>query len=418
MTELKDKKILLIISGGIAAYKSLELIRLLKSEGVKLQTILTKGGAQFITPLSVSSLTGEKTYTDLWDLNDESEMGHIRLSRDNDLIVIAPASADLMAKMAHGLADDLASTTLLASNKPVMIAPAMNPMMWENKATQANIKTLKSRDFIFSGPESGDMACGETGLGRLRAPEDILNDIKSFFLSEDAGDKPLKGKKALVTSGPTYEAIDPVRFIGNHSSGKQGLAIAEALAKLGADVTLISGPTSLPAFKSGTQINVTSAKEMLKASEQNLPCDIAICAAAVADWACDSIHPQKMKKQEGQDKLSLNLVKNPDILKTLGTLPSNQRPSIVIGFAAETENVLENAASKLERKKADAIIANAVNAFDSVFGADHNEVYVIDHSQNSGQKWPKSSKSDIARQLAAYCALALNKNKDGHDKAA
>lgn len=418
MIDLTDKKILLIISGGIAAYKALELIRLLKGKGAEIQCILTKGGAQFITPLSVSALTGEKCYTDLWDLNDESEMGHIRLSRDNDLIVVAPASADIMAKIAHGLADDLASTTLLACNKPVMIAPAMNPAMWENTATQANIETLRQRGFIFSGPESGDMACGETGLGRLRAPEDILQDIQSFFLNESMP-KPLSGKTVLVTAGPTYEAIDPVRFIGNHSSGKQGYAIAQALYDLGAKVTLVSGPTALDAPANINLVRVTSAKEMLTACKAALPYDIAICAAAVADWACDSVRPQKIKKQEGEENLTLNLIKNPDILKTLGHADAAHRPSLVIGFAAETEHTAENAQKKLYSKNADAIIANTVNSSQSVFGADENEVYVIDHSNIDGQKWCKSAKTEIALQLAQYCAKALaNKDNKNSDKAA
>lgn len=404
MEYLKNKKILLIISGGIAAYKSLELIRLLKTHDAQVTAILTKAGAQFITPLSVSSLTGQKTYTELWDLTDETEMGHIRLSREHDLILIAPATANIMAKIAHGLADDLATTTLLASNKPIVVAPAMNPEMWENPATQTNALILQGRDITFSGPEKGEMACGEIGYGRFREPQDILNDINFFFANQInsieknvANDRPLLGKKVIVTSGPTHEAIDPVRFIGNHSSGKQGHAIACSLRDAGADVTYITGPTSLEPPQNIKTIKVTSANEMLEQVMENMPADIFIGAAAVADWQLANKSSQKLKKEDGQNKLELKFERTPDILNTIGHLPENQRPKMVIGFAAETEHLIENAKKKLQDKAADLILANPVHKDDCVFGSDHNHVYAI--TQADVKEWTKTSKSEIASHL-------------------
>ena len=401
---LKDKNILLIISGGIAAYKTLELIRLIRKNNGHVRCVLTKGGAQFVTPLSVSALSENKVYDDLWSLTDETEMGHIRLSRENDLIVIAPASADIMAKMAHGLANDLASTTLLASNKPVLIAPAMNPEMWNHPATQANAKTLKERGVMFIGPASGDTACGEVGKGRMSEAEEIFSAITDFFF-----EKPLKGKSAIVTSGPTYEAIDPVRFIGNRSSGKQGTAIACALRDVGADVTLITGPTNIPAPQGIETINITSAAEMLKACEGALPSDIAICAAAVGDWAPAKVAPQKMKKTKGGDTLDISLIKNPDILHTIAN--HKKRPALVIGFAAETENLENNAKAKLKSKGCDWIIANEVGASEKgnekTFGADENQICFI--TQDKYERWNRMSKIDVAKELVARITTQMSK---------
>ncbi len=403
MAGLKDKTILLIISGGIAAYKSLELIRLLKKDGAQVRTILTKGGSQFITPLSVSSLSAEKTYTDLWSLTDETDMGHIRLSREADLIVVAPASADLMAKMAHGLANDLASTTLLASDKPIMVAPAMNPQMWNNAATQTNISVLKERGIQQIGPEPGDMACGETGWGRMSEPEDIFKAIHSFFF-----EKPLKGYSALVTSGPTFEKVDPVRFIGNRSSGKQGHAIAEALTKAGASVTLVSGPVNIPAPQGVKTIAVESALEMLEACESALPVDIAVCAAAVSDWRPENPQDTKIKKGKGTDLANVSFTENPDILKTLSN-HKEHRPQVVVGFSAETDHLEKNAAAKLERKGCDLLVANLVGPDQSgnekTFGSDHNEVFLF--GKNTVEKWPRRSKTEIASKLVEYIATYL-----------
>lgn len=391
----ENKRILLIISGGIAAYKTLDLIRLIKKSGGDVRCILTKGGSQFVTPLSVSSLSENKVYGDLWSLTDEAEMGHIRLSRECDLVLVCPATADIMAKMAHGHADDLASTTLLASNKPIMIAPAMNPEMWHAAATQDNLELLKSRGVHVVGPNEGEMACGETGLGRMAEPEEVFDAIKDFFF-----ERPLKGRKALVTSGPTYEAIDPVRFIGNRSSGKQGHAIAAALRDAGADVTLVSGPTALPHVQGVQTISVQSAREMMDACLEALPCDIAICAAAVGDWKPQAFSDQKMKKKDGADDLTLKMVKNPDILQALSQ-HDKFRPNLVIGFAAETEKMKEHAQDKLKRKGCDWIIANEVgadeNGAEKAFGRDENQIYFI--SYDHFEPWEKASKRDIAHAL-------------------
>ncbi len=395
---LENKTILLIISGGIAAYKTLDLIRLITKNKGRVPCVLTQGGAQFVTPLSVASLSQNKVYSDLWSLNDESEMGHIRLSREADLIVVAPASADLMAKMAHGLANDLASTTLLASDKPVLVAPAMNPEMWGHAATQDNIKTLKARGVQFVGPNAGEMACGETGLGRMSEPDEIFTAITDFFF-----EKPLKGKKAIVTSGPTYEPLDPVRFIGNRSSGKQGHAIAKALMQAGAQVRLVTGPTHMPDLAGVEMVHVGTAKEMLAACEAGLPADIAICAAAVSDWAPVHYANQKMKKNGDRDVPALELMQNPDILKTLAQHP-DKRPGLVVGFAAETEKVEEHAKAKLERKGCDWIIANLVGVDEAgrekAFGADENQIYFM--SQDRHELWPRISKRAIADKLVEY----------------
>lgn len=408
MSSLANKTILLIISGGIAAYKSLELIRLLRKEGAMIVPVLTEGGLQFVTPLSVSALAEHPVYTDLWSLKDESEMGHIRLSREADLIVIAPATANLLAKMAHGLADDLASTTVLASNKPIIVAPAMNHAMWDNAATQRNIATLRNDGIQFIDPTHGDMACGETGIGRMAEPTDILNHICQFLNAV----KPLAGKTALVTSGPTYEPIDPVRFIGNRSSGKQGHAIAAALAAAGADVTLITGPVSIkdPAYV--TTIHVETAADMLLAATNTMPADIVVCAAAVSDWTVQDTQHHKIKKRAGGDAPTLTLQETPDILATLAQ--HQNRAALVIGFAAETENLVPYAQAKLLKKGCDWVVANEVGktAF-PVFGADHNHVTLI--TRTTTEEWPTLTKQGVAERLVENIISFFEKGHTQHD---
>lgn len=408
--KLNDKCILLIISGGIAAYKSLELIRLLKKDGASVRAILTKGGAQFVTPLSVSALSEEEVYTDLWSLKDETEMGHIRLSREADIIVVAPASADILAKMANGLANDLATTTMLAADKSILVAPAMNHKMWDNPATQDNITKLKERGIEMTGPTEGDMACGEHGMGRMSEPEDILSAIQSFFLTDH---KPLSGQTALVTSGPTFEPIDPVRFIGNHSSGKQGHAIAGALAKAGADVTLISGPVAIPDPVGVKTIHLQTAQDMLSACENALPADIVICAAAVADWHVNNAQDSKIKKDKAGTPPTLSFAENPDILKTLSN--HKNRPTLVIGFAAETDNLIENAQAKLKRKNCDYILANDVSPQkngEKAFGSDQNHVFLI--SQIKTEDWGMQSKHAVAQDLVRTITEHLQNHEHSH----
>jgi phosphopantothenoylcysteine decarboxylase/phosphopantothenate--cysteine ligase len=395
------KRILLIIGGGIAAYKSLELIRLCKKAGIAVTPVLTRAGAEFVTPLSVSGLAGEKVYTDLFDLTDEAEMGHIQLSRVADLVVVAPATADLMAKMASGLASDLASTALMATDKPVLIAPAMNVRMWQHPATQRNIATLKADGVLFVGPEEGDMACGEFGPGRMSEPADIFAAIQNFYGEEPAVQPgipsgPLTGKKVVITAGPTHEPIDPVRYIANRSSGKQGYALAEAAIALGAEVALVSGPVHLPVPPGVELINVETARQMLDAVEGELPCDIAIFCAAVADWRTASDARQKMKKDGSGKVPSLELAENPGH-------PENHRPpeekpaSLVIGFAAETENVIGNAQKKLKTKAADLIVANDVSHEGGVMGGSDNTVHLV--GKDGVENWDKMSKQDVARKL-------------------
>lgn len=388
---LENKKLLLIIGGGIAAYKCLDLIRRLRERGVEIQAILTKGGAEFVTPLSVSSLIENKVYQDLFSLTDEAEMGHIRLSRENDLILVAPTTADLMAKIANGIADNLATTTLLAADKQVMIAPTMNSQMWANPATQHNLSVLKERGILVIPPADGDLACGEVGTGRLAEVDDIITHIESFFLSDR--DYPLKGKKITVTAGPTHEAIDPVRYIANHSSGKQGYAIAKALQQSGANVTLVSGPTNLTTPKGINRINVTSAREMMSAVEDSLPADAVICVAAVADWYIDNPKNQKIKKQNGELP-TLRFSENSDILKTVSSHP-NLRPELVIGFAAETENVIDYASTKLDKKGCDWIVANDISG--DVMGGDNNQVHLI--TPDKIENWALMSKTAVATEL-------------------
>ena len=402
---LHGRHILLIISGGIAAYKSLELIRLLRGQGAAVRCVMTEAAHQFVTPLSVASLSEDKVYGDLWSLTDESEMGHIRLSREADLLLVAPATAHLIARMAAGIANDLASTTLLASDKPVIIAPAMNAMMWAHPATQANLAILASRGIGRIGPAAGDLACGEVGFGRMWEPAEIVAEIIRVL----AKDQRLSGRRALVTSGPTREPIDPVRYISNHSSGKQGHAIAAALAALGAETVLVSGPTSEPTPPGVKLVPVETAAEMLAASEAALPLDVAIMAAAVSDWRVASASAQKLKKN-GKGPPNLRLVENPDILAAIAGR-SNDRPRLVIGFAAETENLVANARSKRQRKGCDWILANDVSPGTGTFGGDRNTVHLVDG--NTVEDWPAMTKHEVAERLAERIAAALSPDAAG-----
>jgi len=394
---VRGKSVLLIIGGGIAAYKSLELVRRLAERGVKTRAILTKAGAEFVTPLSVSALTGEKVFTDLFSLTDEAEMGHIELSRAADLVVVAPATADLMGKMAGGLANDLASTALLATDKTVLMAPAMNVRMWESAGVKRNRATLENDGVLFVGPNDGEMACGEFGPGRMAEPMEIVAAIEKALGA--AG--PLAGLKALVTAGPTRESVDPVRFLANHSSGKQGYAIAEALARAGAETTLISGPVTIAPPSGVTLKRVTTAREMLAACEAALPADVLVMAAAVADWRPDIAMNSKIKKSVDRVVPLIKLVENPDILATLSAHAA--RPRLVIGFAAETDDVVENAVAKRSRKGADWIIANDVSG--EVMGGDRNRVHLV--SENGVEDWPDMTKSEVGARLAAAIAEKL-----------
>ncbi len=400
---LSGKRILLVIAGGIAAYKTLELIRRLKERGATVRAVLTKAGAQFVTPLSVQALTEDTVYQDLWSLTDESEMGHIQLSRAADLVVVAPATANLLARMAAGMADDLAATVVLATDKPVLVAPAMNVRMWEHPATRANMRLLEERGVRRVGPNKGDMACGEYGFGRMAEPMEILQAIVTYFEERDAP-KPLKGKRALVTSGPTYEPIDPVRYIANRSSGRQGHAIAAALHRLGAEVTLVTGPTRLPDPPGCAIRPIETAREMLAACEAALPVDIAVCAAAVADWRVAGESDRKLKK-DGAAPPGLTLTENPDILAALSQSTS-QRPALVIGFAAETGNVVEYATAKRIRKGCDWIVANDVSVGTTTFGGSENTVHLI--RDGGVEDWPTMGKDAVAARLADAIAQHFN----------
>ena len=403
---LQGRRILLIIAGGIAAYKSLELIRRLRDQGAAVRCIMTAAAHEFVTPLSVASLSEDKVYTGLFSLTDESEMGHIRLSREADLLVVAPATADLIARMASGMADDLAATALLASDKPILIAPAMNAVMWGHPATQANLKTLAARGVIRVGPGSGDLACGEVGFGRMAEPAEILAAITGHLSAGSSvavADKRLAGRRALVTSGPTRESIDPVRYLSNHSSGKQGHAIAAALASLGAETVLVSGPTQEPAPAGVKLVPVESARDMLAACEAALPVDVAIMAAAVSDWRVEQPAAQKLKKN-GKAAPVLRLVENPDILKGIAGR-GNDRPALVIGFAAETENVVAHAREKRTRKGCDWILANDVSPGTGVFGGDRNTIHLVDGKEV--EDWPVMTKQEVASRLAARIADRL-----------
>ena len=393
-------RILLIVSGGIAAFKSLELVRLLRKAGHSVTAVLTEGGAQFVTPLSLQALTEQKVYSALWSLTDESEMGHIQLSRSADLVVVAPASANILAKMAAGLTGDLASTVLLATDKPVLVAPAMNVRMWQHAATVANMATLRARGVAVIGPDEGVMACNEFGPGRMSEPPVILQAIEAM-LAPPAG--LLVGRHALVTSGPTHEPIDPVRYLANRSSGQQGHAIAAALARLGARVTLVSGPVGVPDPAGVTVRRVETAAEMLAACQAALPADVAVCAAAVADWRVAEASDQKIKKDAGGSP-ALTLVPNADILALLSQ-PGPRRPQLVIGFAAETERVVEHATAKRARKGCDWIVANDVSPATGIMGGAANEVQLI--SDTGAETWPRMSKIAVAAQLADRIAAAL-----------
>lgn len=397
---LNGKRILLIIGGGVAAYKALDLARRLMERGAKVRGVLTAGGQEFITPLSVASLTGEECYTDLFSLKDEAEMGHIRLSREADLILIAPATADLMSKMANGIANDLASTILLATDKPVMIAPAMNAQMWDHPATQRNLQTLMGDGIHIVQPGDGMLACGEVGPGRLAEVPDMVAAVEEFF----GGDTLLlSGKRAVVTAGPTHEPIDPVRYIANRSSGRQGFEIADALARLGAQVILVAGPCHQETPAGVTRVDVETAREMAEAVDAALPADIAVCVAAVADWHVKNGGAQKLKKSTtGLPELEFG--ENPDILKGLSDRTEN-RPALVVGFAAETENVVEFATAKRARKGCDLIVANDVSAETGIMGGAFNQVHLI--TAVGHEAWPKLDKSAVADRLALKIAEIL-----------
>ena len=388
-----------MVAGGIAAYKSLELVRRLRERGAYVRCVLTNSGAEFVTPLALSALSGDKVYSELFSLTDEAEMGHIQLSREADLLVIAPATADLLARMAGGQANDLATTVLLATDKPVLAAPAMNVRMWLHPATQANLAILKERGVVLLGPEDGDMACGEFGPGRMSEPMEILAAVERHFANGGV----LAGRRALVTSGPTLEAIDPVRFLSNHSSGRQGHAIAAALAAAGAQTTLVSGPVSLDDPPGVEVQRVNSADEMLAACQAALPVDVAVCAAAVADWRPRHSLAGKIKKGDGHAP-AIKLVENPDILATLAAAGPG-RPTLVIGFAAETENVIEQASAKRLKKGCDWILANDVAPGTGTFGGAENLVHVID--AQGTESWPRMSKAAVAQKLSSRIAEAL-----------
>ncbi len=394
------KRILLIVAGGIAAYKAIELVRLIRKAGGHVTCVLTKGGAQFVTPLTLQAISENKVFEDIFSLSDENEMGHIQLSRSADLVVVAPATADLLAKMTHGLADDLASTVLLATDKRVLVAPAMNVRMWDHAATQANIATLRARGVAVVGPDEGAMACGEFGPGRLAEPPAILAAIEAL-LAPPA--QPLAGRHVLVTSGPTHEPIDPVRYIANRSSGRQGHAIAAALAALGARVTLVSGPVSVPAPPGVTVRKVETARQMLAACEAALPADVAIFAAAVADWRVASEADLKLKKTPDGAPPALALIPNPDILATIATGP--RRPRLVVGFAAETHDMLAHAQDKRRRKNADWIVANDVSPGTGIMGGTENEIHLV--TEAGIEPWPRLGKDEVAQRLAQRIAEAM-----------
>lgn len=395
---MRGRSVLLIIGGGIAAYKSLDLIRRLAERGVRTRAILTRAGAEFVTPLSVAALTTEKVYSDLFSLTDESEMGHIELSRAADLVVVAPATADLMGKLAGGLASDLASTALLATDKRILMAPAMNVRMWQSPSVRRNAETLARDGVLFVGPNDGEMACGEFGPGRMAEPLEIVAAIEQAL---DIRGGALNGLKALVTAGPTQEPLDPVRFIANRSSGKQGYAIAAALAAAGAETVLVSGPVDIAAPPHVKLVKITTARDMLAACEAELPMDIAVMSAAVADWRPDITAGSKIKKDAEHHIPTLKLVENPDILATLGH--HQKRPRLVIGFAAETDDVLAHATAKQARKGADWIVANDVSTDSSgasVMGGDRNQVHLI--TATTQERWPEMAKADVARRLVQH----------------
>jgi phosphopantothenoylcysteine decarboxylase/phosphopantothenate--cysteine ligase len=397
---LSGKRILLIIGGGIAAYKCLDLIRRLKERDARMRTIMTKAAHEFVTPLSVGAIAGERAFTELFDLATEFDIGHIRLARDCDLVVVAPATADLIAKMAHGLADDLASTVLIATARPILIAPAMNPQMWAHRATQRNIAALMADGVSLVGPAQGEMAeAGEAGVGRMAEPLEIVAAIESLLHAAGS----LAGKRVVVTSGPTHEPIDPVRFIANRSSGKQGHAIARAAAAAGAEVILVSGPVGLPDPPGVSTVKTETARDMLAAVEAALPADAAVFAAAVADWRVAEPGRSKLKKNGGEVP-ALSLVENPDILASVARRNAH-RPKLVIGFAAETDDIIANAKAKLAKKGCDWIVANDVSHATGIMGGDRNSVHLV--TAESVESWPSQSKDEVARALVARIAAAL-----------
>jgi phosphopantothenoylcysteine decarboxylase/phosphopantothenate--cysteine ligase len=399
---LGERRILLIIGGGIAAYKMLELIRRGRERGFAFRCVMTAGARELVTPLSVATLSGERVFTDLFSLTDEAEIGHIRLSREADLVVVAPATADLLAKMANGHADDLASTVLLATDKPVLVAPSMNPWMWAHAAVQRNVERLRRDGVGFIDPGAGDMACGEAGSGRLAEPMQILEAIEARLA---AVSRRLAGRRAIVTSGPTHEPIDPVRYIANRSSGRQGHAIAASLAAQGASVRLVSGPVAIPDPPGVEVVRVESAREMLEAVLAGLPADVAIFAAAVADWRPAHVATQKIKKDREKNGGVIELVENPDVLRTVGLLETG-RPRLVVGFAAETGNVEPHARLKLSRKGADWILANDVGPGTGVFGGTRNEILLLAAS-GEREEWPELDKQELADRLVERIAAAL-----------
>jgi phosphopantothenoylcysteine decarboxylase/phosphopantothenate--cysteine ligase len=396
---LAGARVLLVIAGGIAAYKSLDLIRRLRERGAAVRSILTRAGAEFVTPLSIGAIAGTAPYTDLFDGRTEFDVGHIRLARDCDLVVVAPATADLMAKMAQGQADDLATAALLATDRPILLAPAMNPHMWAHAATRRNVAQLANDGVAFVGPDEGEMAeAGEAGVGRMAEAPEILSAMEDIL--GRGGAKPLAGKRVVVTSGPTREPIDPVRYIANRSSGKQGHAIAHAAARAGAEVTLVTGPVQVADPPGVNTVHVETAREMLAAVEAALPADIGIFAAAVADWRTQEAEPQKMKKTGPDHAISLDLVQNPDILKLVAR--GHKRPELVVGFAAETQEVVANAKAKRKAKGCDWIVANDVSAETGVMGGDANRVHLV--SAEGKEDWPKMSKGQVAERLVARIA--------------
>ena len=414
---LRGRRILLVIAGGIAAYKCLDLIRRLRENGAHVRCILTRAGAEFVTPLSVETLAGKAVYTDTLALTEDSEIAHIRLGQEADIVVVAPATADIMAKMAHGIADDLATSTLIAADKPVLVAPAMNTRMWQHPATERNRARLEADGVAFVGPNDGPLAEGESGPGRMAEVPEIVAAIVDVLGGARSGPSPACG--CLVTSGPTYEPIDPVRFLGNRSSGKQGHAIAAACAEAGADVLLVSGPTAEAAPERVETVRIETAEEMLAACEQGLPADVAICAAAVSDWRAAAPQDQKIKKPrrgegQGDGAPTLELTENPDILATLSA-PGPRRPRLVVGFAAETEDVEANAAAKLAAKGCDWILANQV-AEGAVFGDDENLIHLLTRAEEGGapavERWPRMSKAEVAARLVQHIAEALSSDAE------
>ena len=398
MAGMSLKRVLLIVGGGISAYKTPELVRALEKRGIGCRAILTQAGSQFVTPLTLASLTKDDVHQELFNLTHEAKMGHIELSRSADLVLVAPATADLIGKVANGLANDLASTALLATDKPVLMAPAMNVRMWEHPAVQRNLATLREDGVHFIGPDSGAMACGEYGLGRMAEPDAIAAAVEAYWQKASA-DKPLQGKRAIVTAGPTLEALDPIRFLSNRSSGKQGYAIAQALAEAGADVTLVSGPTALNDVPGVTMVRVESARDMLAACQAALPADIFVAVAAVADWRPEAKADVKLKLKGDAKAPAMNLVENPDILATIAKAGSN-RPNLVIGFAAETHDVLAYATAKRAKKGCDWVVANDVSG--NVMGGESNQIMLV--TADGQQTWPEAPKGQIAERLVAAIA--------------